>query len=1375
MRLAPVSALILFVFFIQAAADTESESPWDRGVFSGTPEEILSAAGKVPVDEEYEVQVLLEECRFGIEGDGRIQFTYRLIYRIDSPGAVSSWSRVGRSWHPWFQDRPDIRARVITADGREYALDPANLGEYSDAEDGPDVYGDTKTLRGPLPAVEVGSVIEEVHRVEDMKTKFPAGVIRSFTIGNSVPTLKTRITIDAPPDIPLRYILHHFPDIEPVRTESRDRVRPQFTIGMLKPWEEDTQYAPSDIARRPILRFSTGRSWNAVASSYSDIVNDRIGASSVRGIARTIAGEERDRDCIIERFLDYLNKNVRYTGVEFGESSYIPSEPSVTLDRKFGDCKDKATLLVALLRESGIDAYVALLNTGPAHDLDPELPGMGLFDHAIVYVPSGPDLWIDPANPYARLGELPDADQGRLALIASDAAAGLTQTPSSSSSQNVQSEIREVFLAIEGGGRIVETTHVSGEFEREYRSSFARKTDAEMREELEEYVKNRYHAGGLASMDISDPEDMSVPMELRLEGEDCRRIWTTPTEASVPIRIGDLIGRIPDILKPDDSDDPADKGEGKRLYPVLLQAPYVMEILYRIHPPPGYTLASKPDNEKRFFGPAVMTQEYEVDEDSIVTASLRFDTVKPLYSVEEAAAFKSETSRFYGENMPQVVFQQSGEAHLLAGHIPEALKEFRILTEQFPEEALYRTQVARAYLAAGLGGNARREAKKAVELNPESLVAQRTLGVILAHDELGRKFMPGFDCAGAENALRKAKQMDPDDFLSRGELAILLEHDAAAKRYSPESRLDEAISEYEAMDSGLRDRGLTTNLMFALLYKARFEDLRSLWKEASRNSDRDALYLAAAAVVDGTEEAIREASRIASQADAYRRILNTAGNLLKAQRYYPEAAALLASGAKGDPDSVSRLTMADLVRSIRKHEIGEIPSADPKGLVCRFLVALTEQTKPGLNDLERFFMRPLLESADAEILSGQIKEMRDSIVWVMNQKGFLTDQIPDMLLSSDWVSMTGDPATGYRARLQFSKMLAGDIQPIDFYILRTGDEYRLAGFGGTTAMIGKQLILWIDEGEMQRVSRWLDWLAEGAGIDRNEDVLKGNPLQWIWTAGKKGSVEEMRLAAAGLMADGTYGDLPIRIIEEKIGSHGESSFETGRNVVISLAGYNSKRYETVLEAVEKLLQAHPRSSTAFYMKIISLIYLKRYDDAEKELQQRLNRFPGETDTAALYAEISRYKEDFNEHRERLKVLIQSGKATFGEYNNLAWLDIMEDRVTAETLQYIQQAVAMTQNSNANCLHTLATVYAELGRVTEARDVLMALLQSRSEQELESADWYVLGRIAEHYGASDAAVEAYGKVEPPDEKEVLSSSTYTVAVRRLKSLEGDAVR
>src|SRR5205823_12138899 len=145
----------------------------------------------------------------------------------------------------------------------------------------------------------------------------------------------------------------------------------------------------------------------------------------------------------VRRIVSLLHKNVRYTGVEFAESSLVPQFPSETLNRKYGDCKGKATLLVAMLRSAGIPAHLVLLDSGPGRDLNPDLPGMGMFDHAIVYVPASspePEIWIDATAEYSQVGTLPWIDYGRWALIVDGKTDNLTKTPEITPAQNVHSE-----------------------------------------------------------------------------------------------------------------------------------------------------------------------------------------------------------------------------------------------------------------------------------------------------------------------------------------------------------------------------------------------------------------------------------------------------------------------------------------------------------------------------------------------------------------------------------------------------------------------------------------------------------------------------------------------------------------------------------------------------------------------------------------------------------------------------------------------------------------------------------------------------------------------------------------------------------------------
>src|SRR5262249_25330207 len=162
---------------------------------------------------------------------------------------------------------------------------------------------------------------------------------------------------------------------------------------------------------------STGGSWQAIAEGYAKLVDEKAGTKDVSSVVATITKGKQTREQKIAAIVQYLGREIRYTGVEFGDAAIVPHSPAATLKHKYGDCKDKATLAVAMLRAVGVPANVALLNAGNRQDVPIDLPGMGLFDHAIVHVPGDPEFWIDPTDEHARPGQIPGSDQGRMALI----------------------------------------------------------------------------------------------------------------------------------------------------------------------------------------------------------------------------------------------------------------------------------------------------------------------------------------------------------------------------------------------------------------------------------------------------------------------------------------------------------------------------------------------------------------------------------------------------------------------------------------------------------------------------------------------------------------------------------------------------------------------------------------------------------------------------------------------------------------------------------------------------------------------------------------------------------------------------------------------
>jgi hypothetical protein len=446
-----VTALVLFVSFSLFA---QQQRPWDRPAFSADPKELVAAAAGV-VTGDFPLVMILEEAEYDIDAGGAARSRERVIMYVAAEAGVEPAGEVRVPWAPWYDQRPGLAARVITRDGTVHTLDQAAVVDVPAAEQA-DIYSDGRVLRAPLPAVAVGSVIEYVVTRTSTNPIPGGGVSVHYLFGGYYPYERTRVSLDAPVDAQPRIV--NQTGLEPRVHEKDGRRRLIFETGRIEGKREAEAHLPYDVTESRFLSFSTGSSWQDIARGYSDIVDRQIAGSDLQKMVRAAVGKSTDRGEIVARLLAAIQKDIRYAGVEIGEGSIVPRTPRQVLANKYGDCKDKASFLVAMLREAGLSAHVALLNAGQDYDIRPELPGLSKFNHAIVVVEGEPAIWVDPTDVYARAGELPLPDQGRMALIARPGTTTLTRTPEDPSTTNVYRERRTFVLPEAGKARVSEVT-----------------------------------------------------------------------------------------------------------------------------------------------------------------------------------------------------------------------------------------------------------------------------------------------------------------------------------------------------------------------------------------------------------------------------------------------------------------------------------------------------------------------------------------------------------------------------------------------------------------------------------------------------------------------------------------------------------------------------------------------------------------------------------------------------------------------------------------------------------------------------------------------------------------------------------------------------
>ena len=379
------------------SSSSQPGGPWETRFMSAPPAEVLAAAALVKPPADTPAIILYEELVHTYEDAHRSRHRYRQVYKVLTPHGVEGWDSLSSGWSPWYEDKPTLRARIVAPGGRAFTLDPKTI-ETSGMSGGDEaVYSDWQMVRAPLPGLAVGAVVEVEISWTERAPLFEAGTTHRFFFGGSAPVQKARLEIDKPLSMHVDHVVRRIPTITQTFTIKNDRSNESYESGPIAPMPEEVPGQPPDTMLPGYIAYTTGASWATVAAVYADVVDRQIGKSDPTAYVRDAKkglDPRRDRDAIIGRLVARLGADVKYTGIEFGEASIIPRMLAEVLERRYGDCKDKALLLTALLRAAGVPAEVALLDAVLGLYVDPDVPGLGGFDHAIVYVP-GPRAALD--------------------------------------------------------------------------------------------------------------------------------------------------------------------------------------------------------------------------------------------------------------------------------------------------------------------------------------------------------------------------------------------------------------------------------------------------------------------------------------------------------------------------------------------------------------------------------------------------------------------------------------------------------------------------------------------------------------------------------------------------------------------------------------------------------------------------------------------------------------------------------------------------------------------------------------------------------------------------------------------------------------------
>jgi len=446
---------------LAASAFADDAPPWLR----------QAAAQTVPPqDKSVSAVVLLNEQSVRVEDNGRVTTTER--------GAVKILKNEGREEASadvsYLKDRrkvKEFRAWLIRPSGnvKKYEKD-----QILDAAGAPnDVYDEVRVkIVSAEDDAEPGAIFGYEWVTEDRSIFTQFG----FGFQGQLPAMLSRFTITLPEGWRAEGVIFN-----------RDKVEPQI-IGSSYVWElrdlpyiawEPSAPAFTNIAPRLVVsyfpaegaRAATGPSfdswvsvskWLTTLSEGQDALDDAL-AGKARQLTSN-AKTEIEKIQAIGRFVQSINYISIQRNIGIG-GGYRPHSAIEVFAKAYGDCKDKANLMRAMLRAVNIPAYLVCIYSGDPSYVREDWPSPQQFNHCIIAVKVDDDtlastivkhptigrlLIFDPTDDTTPVGDLPDHEQGSLALVIAGEEGALLRMPVTPSESNLMERATEVVLSPEG-------------------------------------------------------------------------------------------------------------------------------------------------------------------------------------------------------------------------------------------------------------------------------------------------------------------------------------------------------------------------------------------------------------------------------------------------------------------------------------------------------------------------------------------------------------------------------------------------------------------------------------------------------------------------------------------------------------------------------------------------------------------------------------------------------------------------------------------------------------------------------------------------------------------------------------------------------------
>ncbi|SNR63183.1 DUF3857 domain-containing transglutaminase family protein [Desulfurobacterium atlanticum] len=366
----------------------------------------------------YGAKILKDNVKVKCYSDGRKEWIEEKEIKILSREGVKEFGEIVIPFSHEHQKVEILYAYTVLPDGRTVKPQKNAFNiVYPPFQAMAPIYSDLRYQTISMPAVKPGVILKYAFKVETVKPYMKNQFWTTNFFQSVYPVEHATFKLSVPADKKIKIKEYNFYK-KPVIKRKAGRIEYFYELHNIPPIKEEPSMPPvGELAKK--IAVTSLSSWNQVARWYSELAREAVEPDNyVKETTLKVIKGKKGKLEQIKAIYNFVAQNIRYVGLEFGINGYKPHTASSVLKNRYGDCKDHATLLIAMLKVIGIKGYPVLIPTQGVPDMDVDMPTPTAFNHEIAAIKlNGKWLYLDTTSDTVPFGELPASDQGRHVLI----------------------------------------------------------------------------------------------------------------------------------------------------------------------------------------------------------------------------------------------------------------------------------------------------------------------------------------------------------------------------------------------------------------------------------------------------------------------------------------------------------------------------------------------------------------------------------------------------------------------------------------------------------------------------------------------------------------------------------------------------------------------------------------------------------------------------------------------------------------------------------------------------------------------------------------------------------------------------------------------